>query len=618
MAEPDVAQVETAIEEGVGVAMGVLRGPCTDAECACAGYQGATDDGGPCLRCGHTPGTHEDKGVAEVATDENGNDGVRKDEDGRVFYDDTDPLGLLGKNGKDTEEDMEARKQLQDLCEWSISGNELKFLEKLGSGRSAKVYKGLYKDETVAIKVLKPLLDEKELRNFKGELDIMRSIHSEHVVKFYGGCFEPKICLVMEYCSNGSLYHLQQRENVEIDWEMCFRLLIETVTGIVALHAENPPIVHRDLKSLNLLVNSENRVKVCDFGLSRYTQGSGDNSTLGKLRGTYAYSAPEVYHGKPYSTKSDVYSIGVIMWELVARVITKAYLRPYKEYKHLRIDFQIIIASAKKGIRPTIPASCPESLRALIVRCWDALPDPRPTADEALEQLKEIHEEYRQNKEAWDKILEGGDAPEAPAPAAVARAMTSPALAAGSDEIKAPAEAAPAADAAPADAPTTTWAHKGIDSFLGGGSTPAVNATTAVPEDTASSAASAAPRPAKKRGLTRTASKKLFKIMKQPQASSEESLPVPAKKMSIGAPQWHHKGADELLAADGSLKTDDGAPAAVAAAPAADDKKVEISSAQWKHFGGDSGNDWMKEDAFEDEKKKKKKGGLLGKFKRKK
>lgn len=80
----------------------------------------------------------------------------------------------MAAGNSETAEEIEARKQLQDLCEWSIAGNELRFLERLGSGRSAKVYKGLYKNQEVAIKVLKPILDRKELQNFKSELDIMR------------------------------------------------------------------------------------------------------------------------------------------------------------------------------------------------------------------------------------------------------------------------------------------------------------------------------------------------------------------------------------------------------------------------------------------------------------
>lgn len=83
------------------------------------------------------------------------------------------------------------------------------------------------------------------------------SIHSDHVVKFFGGCLQPKICLVMEYCSNGSLYHLFQRKEFQFDWNLFFRLCIETVEGVLALHNHKPQVVHRDLKSLNLLVGKK-------------------------------------------------------------------------------------------------------------------------------------------------------------------------------------------------------------------------------------------------------------------------------------------------------------------------------------------------------------------------
>ena len=87
-------------------------------------------------------------------------------------------------------------------------------------------------------------------------------------------------------------------------------------------------------------------MKVCDFGLSRYLRLSADDSTLHKMRGTYAYSAPEVYFGEKYSTKSDVFSTGVILWEIVSRVVTGNYQRPFKEFK---IDFPNNHRVSKEG-----------------------------------------------------------------------------------------------------------------------------------------------------------------------------------------------------------------------------------------------------------------------------
>jgi serine/threonine protein kinase len=231
----------------------------------------------------------------------------------------------------------------------------------------------------------------------------MSQLNSPDVVYFFGTCLEPKICIVMEYCSRGSLYHVLQAKNVNIDWSMVFKLAIGALRGINTLHTWKPQIVHRDLKSLNLLVDDAWNVKVCDFGLSRFTD-AGNLSTLGKLRGTFAYCAPEVYFGERFSTKSDVYSIGVILWELVVKCITGEYERPYAEYKHLVFDFQIIIQTAKKGLRPSLPKGCPESFANLIKRCWDAEPENRPDCPEITAKLEEMKLEYEMNKEAWDSV----------------------------------------------------------------------------------------------------------------------------------------------------------------------------------------------------------------------
>lgn len=442
-----------------GVAMGVKRGPCQAENCShCPRYEAADDvgeGGGPCSNCGHFPALHQNLGADETEPGA---------EEEKIFYDDPDPLGLLKEPGNsETAEEIEARKQLQDLCEWSIAGNEIRFLERLGSGRSAKVYKGLYRDQVVAIKVLKPILDRKELHNFKCELDIMSSVHSSHVVRFYGGCLQPKICLVMEYCSNGSLYHLFQRKELEFNWTLYFRLALETVEGVLALHNHTPTIVHRDLKSLNLLVNGDYSVKVCDFGLSRVIQSSQDESTLGKLRGTYAYSAPEVYKGDKYSSKADVFSLGIILWEGIARMFTGEYQRPYKEYNY-RIDFQIIIQSAKHGVRPKLGLDItPDSLRTLITRCWNASPAERPETADVLAMLQEIKEEYETHAAEWDALV-GSLAGVVPASnhKANVKAITTP----PSPVVVSPP--LPAATPTPAiAAPTATkWEHKTLEELF--------------------------------------------------------------------------------------------------------------------------------------------------------
>jgi len=282
-----------------------------------------------------------------------------------------------------------------------ISDSDIEFTEKLGAGSSGKVYKGLFKGTDVAIKVLKSMT-EKELEEFKKEFQIMSAIRSPAVVYFYGAVLEPKLCMVMEYCSRGSLYHVLQSDKYEIGWDKTFRFAIETVKGIDCLHNWDPPIVHRDLKSLNLLVNEKWEVKVCDFGLSRFNTGS-NLETLGKMRGTFAYCAPEVYFGEQFSTKSDVYSIGMVLWELVTRCITGRYERPFAEFKNLHFDFQIIIQTAKKGLRPTIPATCPAGFVKLITDSFDHSTEKRPSCAEILERLLLLQSDWQTNTEAWEK-----------------------------------------------------------------------------------------------------------------------------------------------------------------------------------------------------------------------
>lgn len=286
-----------------------------------------------------------------------------------------------------------------------IQDIELEFTEKLGAGSSGKVYKGLYKGQEVAIKVLKSMTEAKEIDEFKKEFMIMSAIRSKYVVYFHGAVLEPKLCMVMEYCSRGSLYHVITNEKYDIGWDKVFNFAIEATEGIRQLHEGDPQIVHRDLKSLNLLVNEKWEVKVCDFGLSRFNTGS-NLETLVKMRGTFAYCAPEVYFGEQFSTKSDVYSLGMVFWELVTRCILGHYERPFAEFKNLHFDFQIIIQTAKKGLRPTIPESCPEGWKNLIKDCFDHSAEKRPGCGEILKKLEELEKEYKTNTPSWDGAIQ--------------------------------------------------------------------------------------------------------------------------------------------------------------------------------------------------------------------
>jgi len=182
-----------------------------------------------------------------------------------------------------------------------------------------------------------------------------------------------------------------QKPTSEVSWERVIKWSTEITRGINTLHQWKPPLVHRDLKSLNLLLDSNFAIKVCDFGLSRYTQGEQcDDATLQKLRGTYAYTAPEMYYSKNYTAKADVYSIGVVIWELVIRLVKNKHCKPYSEYSDIKYDYQIIFQVAHNQRIPTIPPECPSKIKQIIEKCWSQDPEERPNAAELLVLLKNI------------------------------------------------------------------------------------------------------------------------------------------------------------------------------------------------------------------------------------
>eukprot|EP01089_Gocevia_fonbrunei_P014277 TRINITY_DN3876_c0_g1_i1.p1 TRINITY_DN3876_c0_g1~~TRINITY_DN3876_c0_g1_i1.p1 ORF type:complete len:497 (+),score=74.25 TRINITY_DN3876_c0_g1_i1:52-1491(+) len=281
---------------------------------------------------------------------------------------------------------------------WQIMTEDLTFLEEVGRGASSRVFKGKYRGQEVAIKLLNESIDGKHLQEFKKELEIMIQLRCPKVVFFYGAVIRPHLCLVTEFMEKGSLYDIMNDKKVKFGWALVFKLATEAALAVNALHQWKPAIVHRDLKSPNLLVDKRLNIKVADFGLARFTTLN-NASSLAKFRGTYAYAAPETFYGTKYSTKSDVYSFGIILWELVMRNMHGSHHRPYSEYSWLKFDFQIIIQTSKKGLRPTLPSECPEPLKQLIIESWDEDPAKRPEFVDILQRLEELTNLYQKERQ---------------------------------------------------------------------------------------------------------------------------------------------------------------------------------------------------------------------------
>eukprot|EP01113_Clastostelium_recurvatum_P011683 TRINITY_DN1597_c0_g2_i2.p1 TRINITY_DN1597_c0_g2~~TRINITY_DN1597_c0_g2_i2.p1 ORF type:complete len:643 (-),score=161.00 TRINITY_DN1597_c0_g2_i2:74-2002(-) len=285
-----------------------------------------------------------------------------------------------------------------------LTFSDLEFTENLSSGGFAKVYKAIYKGDTVAVKVLKSMPNASEVEEFRKEYAIMDAMRSPYVVKFYGAVLEPKLCMVMEFCGRGSLYHVLKDETQTIGWSQFFHFALQTVEGTAALHSWVPPIVHRDLKTLNLLVNDAWDVKVADFGLSRFNTNE-NMETLAQMRGTGAYCAPELFLGESFSAKSDIYSIGIILWELVARTITGQYQRPFGEFEYLKKDYQIMMQTSTQGLRPTIPPSTPKELASLIKQCVLQDVESRPSCEELAAHLRSLAKAWRDHPGDWEAAL---------------------------------------------------------------------------------------------------------------------------------------------------------------------------------------------------------------------
>ncbi|KAJ4764794.1 protein kinase family protein [Rhynchospora pubera] len=263
-----------------------------------------------------------------------------------------------------------------------IPWSELALKEKIGAGSFGTVHRADWHGSDVAVKILMEQdFHPERLKEFLREVAIMKSLRHPNIVLLMGAVTQPpNLSIVTEYLSRGSLYRLLHKPGARetLDVKRCLSMAFDVAQGMNYLHKRNPPIVHRDLKSPNLLVDKKYTVKVCDFGLSRMKAKTFLSSKT--AAGTPEWMAPEVLRDEPSNEKSDVYSFGVILWELMTLQQPWNNLNPA----------QVVAAVGFKGRRLDIPSDVNPSVASLIQSCWADESWKRPSFSSIMDSLKPL------------------------------------------------------------------------------------------------------------------------------------------------------------------------------------------------------------------------------------
>ncbi|ETE65323.1 Mitogen-activated protein kinase kinase kinase MLK4, partial [Ophiophagus hannah] len=312
-------------------------------------------------------------------------------------------LGLLDKTGHQTQnlatgdgQPVDHEDHMGSLAE--IDFQHLELQEVIGVGGFGKVYRAIWKGQEVAVKAARQDPDEDIMataESVRQEAKFFSMLKHPNIIELHGVSLqEPNLCLVMEFARGGPLNralsgtfptasgsHWGHRipPHILVNWA------VQIARGMLYLHEEAiVPILHRDLKSSNILLleKIENddihnkTLKITDFGLAREWHRTTKMSTAG----TYAWMAPEVIKSSMFSKGSDLWSYGVLLWELLTGEV------PYRGIDGLAVAYGVAV----NKLTLPIPSTCPEPFAKLMKECWAQDPHIRPSFTMILEQLTAI------------------------------------------------------------------------------------------------------------------------------------------------------------------------------------------------------------------------------------
>jgi len=211
----------------------------------------------------------------------------------------------------------------------------------------------------------------------------MSTIFHPNICLFMGACTQPgNFIIVQEYLPGGDVEKLLRNPNCYLSLYRRMQMSKDAALGVNWLHCSNPALVHRDLKSSNLLIDENGKVKVCDFGLAQVKPSRAQMlHDEDHAKGTPLWMAPEVMQFKEFNEKADVYSFGIVLWELLTRKEPFAHHSNYAKFRK---------AVCVKHERPDIPPDTEPSLKILIEKCWHQSPNARPDFKQIISALDVI------------------------------------------------------------------------------------------------------------------------------------------------------------------------------------------------------------------------------------
>ncbi|XP_028751440.1 serine/threonine-protein kinase STY13-like isoform X1 [Neltuma alba] len=289
--------------------------------------------------------------------------------------------------------------------EWEIDLAKLNIRYAFAHGAYGTVYRGTYDNQEVAVKVLNwgedgvaTAAETAALRaSFQQEVAVWHKLDHPNVTKFIGasmGTSNLKIpanssstngetppsracCVVVEYLPGGTLKQfLIRNRRKKLAFKVVVQLALDLSRGLSYLHSKK--IVHRDVKTENMLLDGQARLKIADFGVAR-VEAMNPSDMTGET-GTLGYMAPEVLEGKPYNHRCDVYSFGICLWEIYCCDM------PYPDLSFADVSAAVV----RQNLRPEIPRCCPSTFASIMRKCWDGNPNKRPEMEEVVRMLEAV------------------------------------------------------------------------------------------------------------------------------------------------------------------------------------------------------------------------------------